>query len=103
GVRKPLPALAQTTALDRRCTPIAKLRPPPQKQVTALPRPPGTILDGRPTSVLFARVFSRVSCTPGPLAQLAEQRAFNPLVQGSSPWGPTPSSVFLRLSGHLRC
>src|SRR5690348_8371994 len=26
---------------------------------------------------------------PGPLAQLAEQRTFNPRVQGSSPWGPT--------------
>lgn len=26
---------------------------------------------------------------PGPLAQLAEQRAFNPLVVGSSPTGPT--------------
>jgi hypothetical protein len=26
---------------------------------------------------------------PGPLAQLVEQRTFNPLVQGSSPWRPT--------------
>ena len=29
------------------------------------------------------------SAHPGSLAQLAEQRAFNPVVQGSSPWRPT--------------
>src|SRR5690606_20158834 len=37
------------------------------------------------------------SCTegsvdPGPLAQLAEQRTFNPRVVGSSPTGPTEGS-----------
>ena len=31
--------------------------------------------------------------TPGPLAQLAEQRTFNPRVVGSSPTGPTPSDL----------
>ena len=38
-------------------------------------------------------------CYPvaGPLAQLAEQRALNPLVQGSSPWGPT--TLFRILAG----
>jgi hypothetical protein len=37
----------------------------------------------------FSTTFSP---RPGPLAQLAEHRAFNPQVQGSSPWRPTPSS-----------
>src|SRR5262249_9473444 len=31
----------------------------------------------------------------GPLAQLAEHRAFNPQVQGSSPWRPTRTSRLL--------
>ena len=39
-----------------------------------------------PSGILGARASGR----PGPLAQLAEQRTFNPLVQGSSPWRPTP-------------
>ena len=30
----------------------------------------------------------------GPLAQLAEQRTFNPRVQGSIPWRPTASKIF---------
>src|ERR671916_343645 len=34
----------------------------------------------------------------GPLAQLAEQRTFNPRVVGSSPTGPTPSLVSTLLS-----
>ena len=40
--------------------------------------------------------FSRLQVRPrGPLAQLAEQRTFNPRVVGSSPTGPTtgPTSV----------
>lgn len=54
------------------------------------------------------RAFSRaLSCTlsssTGSLAQLAEQRAFNPLVVGSSPTGPTvnsPTSLgFLMVAG----
>jgi hypothetical protein len=28
---------------------------------------------------------------------MAEQRTFNPLVQGSSPWRPTPEQGFCRL------
>src|SRR5262249_42870755 len=39
---------------------------------------------------LPARRFRpRLILARGPLAQLAEQRAFNPVVQGSSPWRPT--------------
>ena len=38
--------------------------------------------------VLPRKVPSEVP-KPGPLAQLAEQRTFNPLVVGSSPTGPT--------------
>ena len=33
----------------------------------------------------------------GPLAQLAEQRTFNPRVVGSSPTGPTNSGVLIRM------
>ena len=33
----------------------------------------------------------------GPLAQLAEQRTFNPWVVGSSPTGPTPLGVEVEL------
>lgn len=31
---------------------------------------------------------------PAPLAQSAEQWTFNPLVQGSSPWGVTPKNAY---------
>src|SRR5690606_18117172 len=50
----------------------------------------------------YEKTFRRVSWTPfstprpagrGPLAQLAEQRTFNPRVVGSSPTGPTFSTV----------
>jgi hypothetical protein len=37
------------------------------------------------------------SGSPGPLAQLAEQRTFNPRVPGSTPGRPTPVSVWFRL------
>ena len=41
--------------------------------------------------------------TPGPVAQLVEQRTFNPTVRGSSPRGLTvKSSVFNGLHGHLQ-
>ena len=41
----------------------------------------------------------------GPLAQQAEQRAFNPWVQGSKPWGPTkyaPERAQYRSAGRVR-
>src|SRR5690606_11947129 len=37
----------------------------------------------------------------GPLAQLAEQRTFNPRVQGSSPWRPTTPRVGRDVSATL--
>ncbi len=40
-------------------------------------------------AILFARSAAR-RAGRGPLAQLAEQRTFNPRVVGSSPTGPTP-------------
>ena len=42
----------------------------------------------QPTRARHRRLRRGVACS-GSLAQQAEQRAFNPLVQGSSPWRPT--------------
>jgi hypothetical protein len=39
---------------------------------------------------------ARLHCIYGPLAQLAEQRTFNPRVQGSIPWRPTPFHLAFR-------
>jgi hypothetical protein len=44
---------------------------------------------------------ARVAPDPGPLAQLAEQRTFNPLVVGSSPTGPTDK--FASTNGRDTC
>jgi hypothetical protein len=41
-------------------------------------------------AVSFAAVSPGKLAHSGSLAQLVEQRAFNPLVVGSSPTGPTP-------------
>src|SRR5690606_18489415 len=56
---------------------------------------PGTALhlaEDAGASVAWRRSL-REQSPHGPLAQLAEQRAFNPSVQGSSPWGPTSLDV----------
>src|SRR6478609_11210025 len=45
------------------------------------------------THVRLRWVLPTSPLAPGPLAQLAEQRTFNPLVVGSSPTGPTDPSV----------
>ena len=50
--------------------------------------PPGTWSLG-PARVVCSRFAGPEPPRPGPLAQLAEQRTFNPRVVGSSPTGPT--------------
>jgi hypothetical protein len=42
-----------------------------------------------PVSVFAFLETLRMTITSGPLAQLVEQRTFNPWVDGSSPSGPT--------------
>ena len=54
--------------------------------------PPGTWSLG-PARVVCPRFAGPEPPRPGPLAQLAEQRTFNPRVVGSSPTGPTEPSV----------
>jgi hypothetical protein len=41
------------------------------------------------------RTQSESTLVGGPLAQLAEQRTFNPWVVGSSPTGPTARSLII--------
>ena len=59
----------------------------------------GWPVGGDPHNYLAA---ARISAkrAPGPLAQLAEQRTFNPRVVGSSPTGPTTVSVQWPSMGH---
>ena len=73
--------------------------------------PHRTRSSGRTDPVRTRRLRSWLSCwysRPGPVAQLVEQRTFNPLVQGSRPCGPTSneakSFVFLvmALPGQLQ-
>lgn len=55
--------------------------------------PSGSLAAGRRrpqmSPAFSSRVVWRVSAPTGPLAQLAEQRTFNPRVVGSIPTGPT--------------
>ena len=90
-------------ATDRRCAPASRTTPRGARSRSALrtrdPRPRG--LGRRPFwafsggaltrsgwGILFSRIGRRGRIL-GPLAQLAEQRTFNPRVVGSSPTGPT--------------
>src|SRR5690606_20736334 len=57
-------------------------QPPPRG------RPP--LQSAPPRAVSFSMRLLRWVAVLGSLAQLVEQRAFNPLVVGSSPTGPTP-------------
>ncbi len=51
---------------------------------------PRNLYRGRPTTECYQSASGWQSvCGPGPLAQLAEQRTFNPRVVGSIPTGPT--------------
>ncbi len=51
--------------------------------------PTGQSEQGANYTGAIPRVLPTHPQTPGPLAQSVEQRTFNPLVQGSSPWRPT--------------
>jgi hypothetical protein len=50
---------------------------------------------GRPRT--STRVFSQVFCRSRASSSMVEQRAFNPLVQGSKPWGRTTSKLMVTL------
>ena len=66
--------------------------PPNSSFVTARHRPDHDLTPSpvrQNGSVRAAATFGPKRAPPGSLAQLAEHRAFNPQVQGSSPWRPT--------------
>jgi hypothetical protein len=91
-------------AAARRGTgPSAAQRPYPTTAVRAGGSSPGGTLSsgpqGREMTHALARGFSgKFSAPTGPLAQLAEQRTFNPRVVGSIPTGPTLAECPARTS-----